>query len=191
MRFRADVTDEDIANLDSSRIELEREPKNLHDPNAVKCVANGKHIGYINKEMAMPISPLLAEGASYEVAVIERYTQSVAIALVFEVADKPKSTRRPKVKGKQAQEAQALNHTINAQPDTRCFVASYAYGIDDPRTDYFRSLRDKRLLHSRIGRILITLYYQLSPALVLLCKKSVIVNSIIKLLLRKLLPPSY
>ena len=172
MRFRAEVTDEDLDNLGRYRIELEREPENTHDTNAVKCVANGKHIGYINRDMALTISPLLTEGAPYEIAVIERYKQSVAIELIFEVADKPNSTRRPKHRQKSEKErtrqAQIPKQTVRAQPDTRCFVASYAYGLNDPRTDYFRSIRDNRLLHWRYGRILITLYYQLSPVFFLL-----------------------
>tara|TARA_R110002167_G_scaffold204404_1_gene408440 strand:- start:6757 stop:7161 length:405 start_codon:yes stop_codon:yes gene_type:complete len=50
--------------------------------------------------------------------------------------------------------------------DKRCYVASYAYGVDDPRTILLRQFRDKHLVGNLLGRSLIGLYYRTSPALI-------------------------
>lgn len=55
--------------------------------------------------------------------------------------------------------------------DKRCFVASHLYGIDDPRTIALRNFRDKNLIGNRTGRLIIYLYYKLSPSLVVQANK--------------------
>ncbi len=50
--------------------------------------------------------------------------------------------------------------------DKRCYVASYAYGIDDPRTIRLREFRDENLVGNLPGRILVEVYYRLSPSLI-------------------------
>ena len=172
MRFRPDVTGGDIANLSHSHILLEREPGNPHDQNAVKCVVSGKHIGYINKEAAELTSALLAEGASYKVIFENRYKQSVAVTLKFETKEREKTeppirnpepaavTRNltPKPKPKKSkppiQRPPPPRTTTTSTNDDRCFIASYAFGIEDPRTVYFREFRDRHLLHCLAGRLL-------------------------------------
>ena len=52
--------------------------------------------------------------------------------------------------------------------DTRCFIASAVYGIDDPRTDELRAFRDQVLLTRPMGRTAVRLYYRLSPAVAIL-----------------------
>ena len=44
---------------------LEREPTNPYDPNAVKVVVGGEHIGYVPKEKAVALSAALLEGVKY------------------------------------------------------------------------------------------------------------------------------
>lgn len=41
------------------QIELRREPTNPHDKNAVQCLINGELVGYINREGARALQPLL------------------------------------------------------------------------------------------------------------------------------------
>lgn len=55
--------------------------------------------------------------------------------------------------------------------DQRCFVASYLYGMDDQRTYRLRAWRDQRLKVTKVGRMLVNVYYKLSPVLVELCKR--------------------
>ena len=37
---------------ENCKVELEREPKNQYDPNAIKVLADGKQIGYIGKDFS-------------------------------------------------------------------------------------------------------------------------------------------
>ena len=72
--------------------------------------------------------------------------------------------------------------------DKRCYIASHLYGIDDSRTEALRSFRDKNLLSHRPGRVLVNLYYRLSPTLVTISSRipaadhclRFIVNGIVK-----------
>jgi hypothetical protein len=50
--------------------------------------------------------------------------------------------------------------------DRRCYVASYAFGEDDPITHALRVWRDEVLLHMRLGRIFVRVYYRISPSLI-------------------------
>lgn len=213
MRFRPDVTEDDIANLSHSHILLECEPGNPHDQNAVKCVVSGKHIGYINKEAAELTSALLTEGASYKVSFENRYKQSIAVTLKFEtkerektappipnpepaaVTSNPTPTPKPKPKPKHSKPPIQRNPppqtATTSTNDDRCFIASYAFGIDDSRTVYFREFRDRHLLHCLAGRLLMTAYYALSPYLVLMCRQSTLIDVAMRLALKRLLPDSY
>jgi hypothetical protein len=56
--------------------------------------------------------------------------------------------------------------------DERCFVASYAYGVDHPKTKAMRDFRDTEILSRPGGRWLVSAYYRLSPTLVRLCQKN-------------------
>lgn len=47
---RADKIVEMSQNKDKVVIQLEREPQNPHDPNAIKVLADGKQIGYVGKD---------------------------------------------------------------------------------------------------------------------------------------------
>lgn len=54
---------------DDISVKLEREPNNKFDQNAVKVIADGKQIGYIGKEFAAIIAPLMDEYEEFEAKV--------------------------------------------------------------------------------------------------------------------------
>lgn len=54
-------------------LELKRQPENQFDPNAVALYFGSFHIGYLRKEIAKHVAPLIDEGAHYR-AVIEHVT---------------------------------------------------------------------------------------------------------------------
>ena len=56
--------------------------------------------------------------------------------------------------------------------DKRCYIASHLYGIDDVRTEALRSYRDNALLRYRPGKVLVNIYYSLSPTLVTISSHS-------------------
>lgn len=60
--------------------------------------------------------------------------------------------------------------------DARCFVATMAYGIDAPETNHLRDWRDRVLMQSAAGRVLVAVYYWLSPSLVFVAKRSPVVK---------------
>jgi len=63
-------------------------------------------------------------------------------------------------------------------PDRRCFVASAAFGSDAPETSALRSFRDRRLMPSRLGRVLVQSYYRLSPPLARVVAASPVLASV-------------
>lgn len=46
-------------NLEGTRVILEREPTNQYDPNAVKVIVLGKHIGYLPKDSTNLVDKVL------------------------------------------------------------------------------------------------------------------------------------
>lgn len=69
-----------------------------------------------------------------------------------------------------------LRHHLTAQKfgsprDSRCFIASEIYGNTAPETEALRLFRDTRLMTSSVGKLLTSIYYDLSPSIVLLLKK--------------------
>lgn len=55
--------------------------------------------------------------------------------------------------------------------DSRCYVASYAFGCDHTVTQSLRDWRDHRLLSVPGGYALVRVYYATSPAWVQLCRR--------------------
>jgi|TARA_R110000782_G_scaffold263717_1_gene356506 hypothetical protein len=66
--------------------------------------------------------------------------------------------------------------------DSRCFIASHLYGINDPRTEMLRQFRDRVLMPNILGRFWVSVYYQASPWAVKLCRA----NSTVDLVIGKL-----
>lgn len=53
-----------------------------------------------------------------------------------------------------------------AAMDRRCFIATAIYGPDAPETNFLRAWRDRVLIPTRAGRLLVRAYYATSPKLV-------------------------
>lgn len=51
------------------RLRLEREPTNPRDKNAIKVIYYGFHFGYIEKDVAMTIAPLMDAGKKFNVKI--------------------------------------------------------------------------------------------------------------------------
>ena len=64
--------------------------------------------------------------------------------------------------------------------DRRCFVATYAYGMEDCRTRQLRIFRDQVLAVSFLGRCFIAFYYLVSPHLILIASKFPLFDRILK-----------
>jgi len=64
--------------------------------------------------------------------------------------------------------------------DSRCFIASHVYGFDAPETNSLREWRDSVLMASKKGRALVKCYYILSPVLVTILRRSLLMTSLIK-----------
>jgi len=70
-----------------------------------------------------------------------------------------------------------------SQRDSRCFIASHAYGLQDPRTEMLRQWRDEVLMPTATGRVFVKLYYLVSPALVRACRRISILDRGVRLVL--------
>nr|WP_328798106.1 CFI-box-CTERM domain-containing protein [Marinobacter nauticus] len=82
---------------------------------------------------------------------------------------------KPSQRALAAQDRGNLKHEqFNRQisTDKRCYVASYLYGVEDPRTETLRQFRDNTLQCSPGGRILIAFYYWLSPVVIKFSKRA-------------------
>lgn len=55
--------------------------------------------------------------------------------------------------------------------DSRCYVASYAFGVEHPVTLDLRNWRDNVLLNRFGGRTLVKAYYLVSPQWVRICRQ--------------------
>lgn len=59
------------------------------------------------------------------------------------------------------------NHEkYNASTDKRCFVATCIYGQEAWQTESLRQYRDKKLMKSWLGKLVVQLYYAVSPVAV-------------------------
>lgn len=64
--FRPKETKEIIRTLEvNDTLDLEREPDNLHDEHAIKVLYEGTHIGYIERDVAAFVSPLMRDGQQF------------------------------------------------------------------------------------------------------------------------------
>jgi len=74
-----------------------------------------------------------------------------------------------------------------AAVDRRCFIASAVYGSDAPATNALRAWRDRVLMHSRVGRAIVRIYYFVSPHLVPVLSRNTMVTAVVRRALNCLL----
>lgn len=63
----------------SDVLELEREPHNQYDANAIQVIAYGEHIGYIQRDLAALIAPQMDAGEEPHAVVVERISPLVVL----------------------------------------------------------------------------------------------------------------
>ncbi len=71
--------------------------------------------------------------------------------------------------------------------DPRCFIATEIYGANSIETEVLRRWRDARLRRRFVGRMLVRVYYSVSPALTPLISRSRLARSIARSLLKRLI----
>lgn len=71
--------------------------------------------------------------------------------------------------------------------DPRCFIATAIFGADATETKLLREFRDSTLKKAWAGRMLISLYYRLAPAIARFCEKSPLVSAVMQRLLKGVL----
>lgn len=76
----------------------------------------------------------------------------------------------------------AQRQTVSSS-SSKCFIATAIYGIDAPETNILRKWRDSYLMPNKLGRVMISSYYTLSPYLVAVIKRNSLVEQGIKKLL--------
>jgi len=70
--------------------------------------------------------------------------------------------------------------------DSRCFIATELYGNTAPQTEALRVFRDSRLLTCLPGRLFTKVYYDVSPSIVHLMKKSPTTKKVIKFVIDRI-----
>jgi len=69
--------------LEASTIKFEREPKNIHDKYAVKCLSNGFHFGYIESEFSRFVGQLQLRNISTSLKIISKKQKSITLDFSF------------------------------------------------------------------------------------------------------------
>lgn len=80
--------------------------------------------------------------------------------------DTPESARRRRAGASHHQEFDRQvqrHHNTPRSRDSRCFIATAVYGLNDVRTEELRRFRDESLAASKVGRVVISVYYAVSP----------------------------
>ena len=101
----------------------------------------------------------------------DRMAITDVVAIVYcerqAVLDRQLGRRRTAAAERMAIEGQQRHKSFEGkgrqQQDRRCFVATAIYGADAPETQALRAWRDQRLMPSAAGRVLVAIYYRLSP----------------------------
>jgi len=75
----------------------------------------------------------------------------------------------------------AFNQSLSSN-DRRCFIASYHYGADDPRTEALRLFRNIYLHRSVTGRLLVWVYYKTGPFWIHLCRWCTPIHTVTRIL---------
>lgn len=69
--------------LDAASIKFEREPKNTHDKYAVKCISNGLHFAYVEREKARFIGYLLLRNIPIALKIQSQTSKYVRLTISF------------------------------------------------------------------------------------------------------------
>ena len=72
-----------LGKLEAYTIKFEREPKNIHDKYAVKCLSNGLHFGYIESSYSRFVGQLLLRNILTSLKVISKTQKNIAIDFSF------------------------------------------------------------------------------------------------------------
>jgi len=83
-------TSADVAALKSGDlVNLTREPTNEFDPNAVACTSGGRFLGYMPKELARYLSPMMNEGLKLHAVIkqTEPVKMLITVVLVWDKED--------------------------------------------------------------------------------------------------------
>lgn len=81
-------------------------------------------------------------------------------------------------------EHEEFNRRLSGQ-DKRCFIATAVFGIDAIETNILRQFRDEYLMPYSSGRIFTSLYYRISPYIVMLIENYPILIVPIRATLRR------
>lgn len=90
---------------------------------------------------------------------------------------------RKGVKGHQQMEKQGAGFLTQGQSRRQCFIATAVYGGDAYQTIMLRKYRDSYLLSNRAGKILIEVYYTLSPPIAALLNSLPFLKPLVRLAL--------
>ena len=63
---------QDFVRANTGICDLFREPQNAHDPNAIRVESNGKYLGYIPKDVAAKLAPLMDSGTKVRAEFVQR-----------------------------------------------------------------------------------------------------------------------
>lgn len=65
LNFRPREIKAEVANLkEGDAVDLVRDPSNTADPNAIKIMANGAWLGYVSREVAAQLAPMMDNEAT-------------------------------------------------------------------------------------------------------------------------------
>ena len=81
--------------------------------------------------------------------------------------------------------AKGRQHHKNIGQDPRCYIATHIYGSEHPNTYQLRTWRDMTLMNSQFGRLLVKVYYRLSPLAIKLFGNRKLFNKTLEILLNK------
>lgn len=73
-----------VNNISASRIKLVLEPTNKHDKNAVMCIFDGIHFGYIEKEKSSLVNHIVSTSSTISVSIKKTDEFEITIFITFE-----------------------------------------------------------------------------------------------------------
>ena len=81
MKFLGCTPEHIVSTYADNKIALEPEPTNSFDPNAIKILVEGKHMGYVAKNDCPKVKQYLAEHPNPIFNVADRYQASVNVTM--------------------------------------------------------------------------------------------------------------